>query len=625
MTLAGATPTSTKQTVPHSVPIVILGTDAVLAALPATAVQLAHACIAAGFINVIPASWGDELIAAATLRRLPEFGDRPVIHCSCPIVAHRLLSVSGDLRPVLLPLVPPPVALARYVRALAQPNRARVTYVGSCPGAIDESIDIRMTPEALLSLLEERHIDLDEQPRVFESFVPADRRRFRSQPGGLPTADALWSDHGSRSLVEIEGNDIAAEVAQHILGGRNVLVDAAVRLGCVCSGAAAGQPAKDARAFLASLEPPRAAAPVVDEQAPIELDLQVPAAPRTPVDVMAVSSTPATNYFTPTRAIDFVFGSVGSPPRGVAIIPETRQSTRTPTSAVRAVGGSSPLVRPADSKEGKTLPRAYVARRRLSPKSTPVIPAEPMADIPFDSRGLEQEEAIERVYGVELIELEAPVSAPEPVSSLAVSSSEQEDGGELAEEEQTIVQTDVAIAAPSEPIELFESPPLHFDEPLASDPVASTEAAVADEPAVIVEAPAEEPRFEAPKHTEPAHSPLDIPLSSWAEPSPKPSKNSEETDLTAMHSASKNGDSRASAARRPTPRSTSASVETFDPAEERMTFAYPATPPAGFNARHVVLILLAVVVVAVAVSATVALLFERRLAPRPTASTSVDR
>ena len=149
MTNAVATSTSAKQTVPHSVSVVILGTDAVLAALPATAVQLAHACIEAGFVNVIPASWGDELIAAATLRRLPEFGDGPVIHCSCPIVAHRLLSVSGDLRPVLLPLVPPPVALARYVRALSQPNRARVTYVGGCPGATDESIDIRMTPDAV--------------------------------------------------------------------------------------------------------------------------------------------------------------------------------------------------------------------------------------------------------------------------------------------------------------------------------------------------------------------------------------------------------------------------------------------------------------------------------------------
>jgi hypothetical protein len=387
-----------------------LGTDAVLAALPATAVQLAHACIEAGFINVIPASWGDELIAAATLRRLPEFGDRPVIHCSCPIVAHRLLSVSGDLRPVLLPLVPPPVALARYVRALAQPNRARVTYVGSCPGAIDESIDIRMTPEALFSMLAERDIILDQQPRVFESFVPADRRRFRSQPGGLPTADALWSDHGSRALVEIAGEDIAAEVAQHILGGRNVLVDAAVRLGCACSGATPGQPSKEARAFFASLEPPRAAAPVVDEQAPIELDLQVPAAPRTPVDVMAVSSTPATNYFTPTRSIDLPYGFFGSPPRGVPTVPEPRQPRSSSTPAPRTVGGSSPVVRPADSKEGKTLPRAYVARRRISPRSTPVVPPEPMSDDAFDSRDLEQAESIERVYAVEVIEHEVRLS-----------------------------------------------------------------------------------------------------------------------------------------------------------------------------------------------------------------------
>ena len=295
MTNAVATSTSAKQTVPHAVPVVLLGTDAVLAALPATAIQLAHACIEAGFVNVIPASWGDELIAAATLRRLPEFGDGPVIHCSCPIVAHRLLSVSGDLRPVLLPLVPPPVALARYVRALSKPNRARVTYVGGCPGATDESIDIRMTPDALLSMLAERGIDIAEQPRVFESFIPADRRRFLSQPGGLPTADALWSDHGSRSLVEVAGEDLAAEIAQHVLGGRNVLIDAAMKLGCVCSGATAHAPTRDAREFLASLEPPRATTPVVDENTRIELDLQVPAAPRTPLDIMAVPSASAAN------------------------------------------------------------------------------------------------------------------------------------------------------------------------------------------------------------------------------------------------------------------------------------------------------------------------------------------
>ena len=40
--------------------VLILGTDAVLAAGPATPVQLVHACRAAGYDAVIPASWGDE-------------------------------------------------------------------------------------------------------------------------------------------------------------------------------------------------------------------------------------------------------------------------------------------------------------------------------------------------------------------------------------------------------------------------------------------------------------------------------------------------------------------------------------------------------------------------------------
>src|SRR5947208_16900235 len=120
MTLAVADPTAPQQTIPQTVPIVVLGTDALLAAAPATPVQRAHACLRAGFANVVPASWGDEILAAAVLRRLPNFGSGPVIQCSCPIVAHRLLTVGGDLRPVMLALVPPPVAIARYIRTLSQ-------------------------------------------------------------------------------------------------------------------------------------------------------------------------------------------------------------------------------------------------------------------------------------------------------------------------------------------------------------------------------------------------------------------------------------------------------------------------------------------------------------------------
>jgi hypothetical protein len=371
MTHAVSAPSSTQPHAATTVPVVILGTDALLAAAPATPVQLAHACLRAGFANAIPASWGDELVAAATLHALELHGGGPAVQCSCPIVAHRLLTVGGDLRGALVPLVSPPVAVARYLRALADPTPIRVTYVGRCPGAIDDTIDIRMTPDALLATLAERQIQLQDQPRVFESVLPPDRRRFRSQPGGVPTVDSLWAESGSRALVEIEGPDVVTELAQHLLAGKNVLVDVAPRLGCYCSGAVAGTPTKDARAIVTALEPPRATAPVIDDHPSIDLELPIPAAPRTPVDVVAVSPypTPSAPLVAP------IGGSMAkshriSPVVGVSGVRETR-SARTSNPSTRAIAGIVPTTRDAD---GKALPRTYVARRRSSPKGLPVIP-----------------------------------------------------------------------------------------------------------------------------------------------------------------------------------------------------------------------------------------------------------
>lgn len=373
MTLAVSVPTTTHSTNPQTVPIVVLGTDALMAALPATPVQLAHACLRAGFANVIPASWGDELLAAAVLRRLPQFGNGPAIQCSCPIVAHRLLSVGGDLRHAMLPLVSPPVAIARYVRALSQPTRTRITYVGSCPGANDDAIDIRMRPDALLAMLAERQIMLDEQPRVFESIIPPDRRRFRSQPGGVPSPEALWNELGARTLVELDGEDIVVELAQHLLGGKNILIDAGPRLGCSCSGALPGTLPREARASVVALEPPRASTPVVEEEAPIDLDLPVPAASRTPVEVVAVPPNPSLSrpVVTPPSGA-MPLGHRISPVRGLTSVPEARPPRPSgPVGVARPiVGGNVPVARDG---EGKSLPRAYVARRRSSPKGIPVV------------------------------------------------------------------------------------------------------------------------------------------------------------------------------------------------------------------------------------------------------------
>src|SRR3982751_4037794 len=208
--------------------IVVLGADALLAALPATPIQLAHACALAGYHQVVPASWGDELIALASLRALRDHAHMPAIQCSCPYVAHRLLAVGTDLRPFLVSLVAPPVVLARYLRAVYEPRKLRITYVGRCPGAADESIDARLTPEELLATFADHHVTLEEQPDAFDSVIPPDRRRFRSQPGGLPTAEMLWRNNAEggggagvpRSLVELYGDELPVELAQHLLAGK---------------------------------------------------------------------------------------------------------------------------------------------------------------------------------------------------------------------------------------------------------------------------------------------------------------------------------------------------------------------------------------------------------------------
>jgi hypothetical protein len=241
-----------------------------------------------------------------------------------------------------------------------------------------------MTPEALLAMLAEREIALEEQPRVFESIIPPDRRRFRSQPGGVPTAERLWTDGGARALVEVESDDIVAEIAQQLLAGANVLVDASARLGCLCSGAVAAVPPHQARELVVALEPPRANAPVVDEQATIDLDLPLPAASRTPIDVAAV---PGANV-PPAPAV------VNGPPAAAPRISPPRESptplepkpTRQPNAGSgRPVTGTMPIARDTD---GGALAGADVARRRApAPRAVPAqsshIPAQPEPSVPL--------------------------------------------------------------------------------------------------------------------------------------------------------------------------------------------------------------------------------------------------
>ena len=213
--------------------ILILGPDAVAAASPSTAVQLVHACHRWGFSTVVPASWGDELLAGEVIKRCSTRENRPAIQCSCPRVADRLGANAAKIGDSVFWLATPAVAAAQYVRAHSNGSEVHVTYAGSCPGAIDASIDERMTPTELLMAISSRGIDIAAQPTVFEDIIPPDRRRHFSSGAGMPDPQRLWEASAFR-VTQPSDVDLSIGVAQLLLSDERVLIDMTAQVGCVC-------------------------------------------------------------------------------------------------------------------------------------------------------------------------------------------------------------------------------------------------------------------------------------------------------------------------------------------------------------------------------------------------------
>jgi hypothetical protein len=244
-------------------PFIILGADAVLAAVPASPVQLAHACQALGFELAAPATWGDELIAERCLQQLAHYEHAAAVMCSCPLVTERLTRSGTTLEPFMLTFASPPVATARYLRGAYEGQKLHITYVGACPGADDDSIDARMRPAELLEAFVEHGIVLGAQPKSFEALVPLDRRRFYSLPGGTPAHDHVERS-AQRSLIELAGDDVVLELTQQLIEQTPALLDLSVPLGCACAGAGEHALRGKSRPALLLLEPPRARQKVLD-------------------------------------------------------------------------------------------------------------------------------------------------------------------------------------------------------------------------------------------------------------------------------------------------------------------------------------------------------------------------
>ena len=278
---------------PEELAVLVVGTDTLIEALPARPIQLAHACGALGFHIAVPLSWGDELVAEAALRSLESWGHRPAILCSCPLVRQRLQHVGRDLARSMVSLVAPPIAVARHLRATLGDRIASLSFVGRCPSAKAPEYDASYDPSEFLAMLRAGGVQAQNQPEVFFDRIPPDRRRFVSLPGGCPTPEALWQRCSERTLVEVDGPDFAIETAQYLLSPRPILIDAAVAIGCSCSGVTHSNTGASARVAVTSVEPPRSTMPVIRDDILPGLALVVAEVPKS-LDDSGFAERPST-------------------------------------------------------------------------------------------------------------------------------------------------------------------------------------------------------------------------------------------------------------------------------------------------------------------------------------------
>ncbi|MGH7694474.1 MAG: [Fe-Fe] hydrogenase large subunit C-terminal domain-containing protein [Gemmatimonadaceae bacterium] len=382
-----------------------------LAALPATPVQLAHACYQLGFDIVVPASWGDELVAHAVLEDLRLRDREPVIQCTCPLVYERLLANGQHLLPSMVQTAAPAVAAARYARHAFAPRHLNITYVGACPGAAHPSIDERCVPDELLRSLAESDISIADMPTVFDSVLPPDRRRFVSLPGGCPTQEALWQASDGRMLREVTQPTFSTDLAQTLVWREHVMVDVAPSLGCACAGSCSRLGARSGRVAVMAIEPPRASQPVTNFKPEY-------AAP----SVQPVVTTEPSNGDAPR-----ITQAPGPHEAAEPVVPAA--SERAAETTVAAVTRARSRVRTATP-----LPRAYLAKRRhiaggsATPEATLPDESEPYGDhAPLEERavaepGVAPNEPLADVHAQpQLLEVAAePALATEAVLEAAV-------------------------------------------------------------------------------------------------------------------------------------------------------------------------------------------------------------
>ena len=245
--------------------VLILSPESVAHFYPATPEQVINACYEAGFRAVTRGVIGDELVAAEYLKLWEEEPWGTLIRSTDPVVVETVRHQYPELVPYLAPIAIPPVAEARYLRAQYGAG-LKIAYAGVCPPVSTSELDAAITFGDLDQIFRIRGVNVLTQPIFFER-VPEERRRHLSTAGGLPVAlleQARWTNRRFRKLRGLETLKAVA---------RAVAVDR-IDLGFVDILANEGSldhplsgPREELfwrRELLASTEPPRSQAPVVD-------------------------------------------------------------------------------------------------------------------------------------------------------------------------------------------------------------------------------------------------------------------------------------------------------------------------------------------------------------------------
>ena len=194
--------------------ILILSPEAAAHFYPATPEQVINACYAAGFRSVTRGVIGDELVAAEYLKIWADEPWGTLIRSTDPVVVDAVRTQYPELVPYLAPVTMPPIAEARYLRALYGSGQ-RIAYAGICPPVHASDLDAAITFSDLEQLFRIRGVTVPEQPVLFER-VPEERRRYLSTAGGLPLELLEESRYSSRRFRKIRGLDALRAVARAV-------------------------------------------------------------------------------------------------------------------------------------------------------------------------------------------------------------------------------------------------------------------------------------------------------------------------------------------------------------------------------------------------------------------------